>query len=390
MINIFYERMVIHLNQSEVLGVLRREPMFNETVNREKPSMEHRSKIAMYYIGLSTKPELNIAPSEEELEDLYQSIRWANVVRSGGNEENCAIRIARLEARWPILKRAMQENRGFYQFVKDNGKDSPFMPEFYFDLPGRMKPSETIAPEFRPNSALVFDTPYGYYKDGDGIYKQIPMGDPAIAQIQQEPFWDLVRYRGALAFLMRKWAGDGAKVLSIGGGAVPEQRFFSWQNEGIKQFFTVYDSSPDVREVLPVVFEKPLSDYGVTFYSEDSKRAVTNPDLQKNQDLVLAMGYLSYYQNELDRKFAEVRCNMRSGGHFCGDFEKRTADLGKSGLTLGWNLPGLTMDPYTDTNKQMDLVAELAEKNGFKVAELVTDEWVNGAESMLWMDLVAA
>lgn len=353
---------------------------------------------SVHYINLAkgvdimTGEPIEVTPATKaDVAGLYDIFRQGASCKAT-SEEDLAVRLQRLESMWPVMERDLLANRGFYEFVKDNGLDSDFMLQFYFDIPNRVRPGDVIPNGLKSNSSHLMDTAYGYYICGNGTYREIPACDQAMRQVLFEPTWGGVRYRGANYCLERLNLGDGAKVLSLGAGTLPEMRFFGWQDTGIKQELIAYDENgAGLSEVLPVVFEKPLSEYNISYHFDQAKAAFENPDLEGACNLIIIQGMLSYNLDSMEEIFCGAKKNSSSGGITCGDLQLGEIGLMNCSETLGWKETNRVMSPSKDVAEATEQIERYAKAAGLKVDEISVDatDGFNFVPTTVWFKLQA-
>lgn len=353
------------------------------------PSPEVEFAQAMEYINLakmSKDGDAQAQVSQAEIDALYNCIKQTVSVRAT-DEHDLALRLQRLDGRWPIHTRRMLQNRGYYKFVRDNGSDSDFMLEFYFDVPGFVKSGDLVPRGMKPNWSFIMDTAYGHYKASNGVYQKIPQADQATRQVIYEATWGGVRFRGANYALERILLGGGANMVTLGAGTLPEMRFFDWQNRGIKQNVTAYDSNPLVKSALPILFEKPIKEYGVNYYHEDMVKAFRNPDLENSADMVMIQGVMSYNRALTASILVGAKRLLRAGGFICFDVQLAEIGLAKCRDVLHWNIPGLEMLPDESANSAVERIEQAANEAGLRIAEVLDDSEFSFAPTTVWFKL---
>lgn len=390
---------MITLNRVEELKkVMQSERMCRIAERVVRPNYDLMKLSCLHYIGLATKKNLVtgepivVQPvTESETARMYDIFRQGTSVMAV-DENDLRTRLWRLDGMWPVMKRDMLANRGFYEFVKDNGLDSDFMLQFYFDIPNRVRPGDRLPEGLVADSSHLMDTAYGKYICGNGSYREIPINDQAMRQVVYEPTWGGVRFRGGNYCYERMLLGDGAVIISLCAGTLPECRFFDWQNRGIKQRVIACDENAQIQHALPVVFEKPLSDYGIEYrFGEEMKAALKDPDLQNSCDMLLIQGGLSYNYDDMQEIFELGKHVVRSGGIICGDKQVSEIGLANCSETLGWRETRRKMQPDKDVHSAKEHIERCAHAAGVKVDSMIDDysTGFNFTPTTVWFKLIA-
>ena len=381
----------------ELKKVMESERMCRMAAIAEPPNYDLIKRRCVRYISMATgvnlatgKPVEVPVVTEDEVAELYDIFRQGASAKAT-DEQDLQVRLWRLDGMWPVMKRDMMKNRGFLEFVKDNGLDSDFMLQFYFDIPNRVKPGDVLPEGLESNSSHLMDTAYGMYICGNGTYREIPAADQASRQVLYEATWGGVRFRGANYCWEKMQLGSGATILTLGAGTIPEMRFFDWQNRGVKQRVIAYDDSTQLESALPVVFEKPLADYGIEYHFEEMKGAFKNPDLQKACDMVMIQGAMSYNCEDTEEILYGSKCVSRRGASIC--FERQLGEIGLANCseTLGWKENRRRMKPDPDVDTAVNEVSQHAKTVGLKLVDVLTDYdcGMNFVPTTVWFKLEA-
>ncbi len=389
---------VITLGRVEELGkVMQSERMCRIAKNAVPPNYDMIKRKCLYYIGLATgmniltQEPIAVSPvTEDEVAWVYDIFRQSMSAKAA-DEADLKTRLWRLEAMWSVMQRDMLANRGFYEFVKENGLDSDFMLQFYFDIPNRVRPGDQLPEGLVSDSSHLMDTAYGWYICGNGTYREIPVSDQAARQVVYEATWGGIRFRGANTCYERLQLGDGALIASLCAGTSPESRFFDWQNRGVKQRLVAYDENLQLQKALPVVFPKPLSEYGIErFYFDEMKQGFKNPDLYRACDMTLIQGGLSYNFDHTQEVFEGMKNITRPGGCICGEVQVGEIGLLNCSKTLGWEETRRKMQPDQDVPSAQKRIEECAHAAGLKV-DIMMDDYSSGfnyVPTTVWFKLI--
>lgn len=363
-----------------VTEMMKKEPIYGRLAHQVMPSPEFVEQYTMKYIEMSQHPEDYKVP---QVEIDYAKERLLATVACNADDDAERFRSGMefVEETWEFAADKMKENPGYFHFQMDNGGlDSGFMYRFYHDIPGTVSPAAQarLKPEHRSNPALQMDTAFGYYRDIFGDYRSIPSSDPAMRQCIQELLWTDPRSRVPIYNYYGKLVGKGAKITELCGGTLQSFRRCGYLDENLQQEITVYDSNPLIQDVLPIVFEKPIADYGIRYYYDSFVNAAKNPDLQGTQHLVRIQGGMSYFVPQTVDSLRLSRFLLMSGGYCTFDRQIANLSLKKCISVLGHNMPGANMQPDKDVPSAIrNIEAAVAEAGGFKIELAVSNEKFN-------------
>lgn len=362
----------------EVVSLMDKERVYSLVAQQVMPSPELVDQYTKKYIYMTRHPE-EFPVTQPDVDYVRELILSVAACGSLLDVDSFRKKEAMLNATWEFTERKMKANPGFYHFVKDNGI-SEFMYRFYHDIPGTVTPDEQLklSKEHQSIFALQMETAFGYYLDLAGNYCRIPENDPAMRQCIQESIWRGVIWRTLLHQYYGLLVGSEAKIVEACGGLLQVLRRCGYLEENLRQKFIVFDTNLQIKDALPLVFEKPIAEYGVDYRFVDFFEGLKDPALCGTQSLVRIQGGVSYFADRLDELLTLARPALMSGGYCVFDRQLEDINLLKCRDVLGHNMPGTEMKPDKDFNAALDAVEKAIMKvGGFRLELAVSDAKFN-------------
>lgn len=362
----------------EVVSLMSKERIYSLAAQQVMPSPELIQQYTMKYIYMAQHPE-EFPVTKEEVDYVIELITSVAACNSGTDLASFRLKEEYITHTRKFTERKMLKNPGYFHFVKDNGI-SEYMYRFYHDIPGTVSAEEQaqLGRRYRSVSALQMDTAFGYYVDLSDHYGEIPASDPAMRQCVQESIWRGVIWRTLLHIHYALLVGNRAKVLELCGGLLQVIRRCGYPEENLHQQITAFDSNLQIKDALPMVFEKPISDYGVTYHFESLFNAFRRPELQHTQDLVRIQGGMSYFVPQTEKILRGARLDLKTGGYCVFDRQLKDLNLMKCVVVLGHNMPGTNMQPDDNFETALRRIEEaVANVGGFKIELAVSDAEFN-------------
>ncbi len=318
----------------------------------------------------------HIKTSEDKLKKLHADIKLLCCRKAGKDTALCRAYLDGVEKMWPRLKE-LALDPGFYRFVYDHAMESVFMLPYF----------AVLSPH-----APALEAARGYSVDLAGRYRKIdPQEDPqAFEFVYGERTFRSFGFRAVVHqvfFLneskdMQESGLGKPNILIVGGGLLVYFRYFHLRPEMLKDIFgqiTVYDNDPNMPEYLKMVFDKPMSEYGIDYNFTDAEKAFSNALMWGKFDIVDCTGVLSYCQDDesLCRMLKGMARLLRPGGHMLFDLQTLTPDMLRCAFTLAWktNPP---LKPNFTPKGTIRRVERVAKECGLKVS----DHWVDESNSI--------
>lgn len=314
-----------------------------------------------------------IRTSQAKIEQFYADAKLlcANLTKNDCEQLNKYLK--GLDAMWPKLRKQL-EDPGFYRFVYEFAMQSAFLLPYF----------SVLSPH-----APALEAARGYSVDMGGTYRRIdPETDPQTFRfvVGERTFrsfdFRLCNHQTALLNLAADMEASGLgkpSVFFVGGGMMPMVRFYYLRPEMVKDVFdrvVVYDSDPNMPEYLKMVFDRPLSRYGIDYHFEDAANGFNDLAFQGQFDAVDCTGVMSYCQTDED--IAKMLCGMKKmlkpGGIMMFDRQVMTPDMIRCALTLAWKTDP-PLKPELTVKRAITRIRKIAARVGLVVTDTFPDEY---------------
>ncbi len=262
-------------------------------------------------------------------------------------------RVDALDATWSEMREKLRKRPVLAQFMLEYGVYSEFFYPFLLRVP----------------EAPTLEVACGYCYDLLGRLREIPRTDAMYPFYRGDEMfqWIDLRIRGEQQYLR---AAD--RIMFIGGGLLQALRRNGYPlgeiQNGVQQEIVSYDRNLDLKEPLEDVFERPLSELGITCVYKDADEAFAESRYHEYFDVVDASGVLSYRKDDAELRYMlEGMLKMtRKGGKIVFDLQVLTLTLLFDKLILGWETQP-SMKPETNVKKAIELVRRICGELGVKV-----------------------
>ena len=289
-------------------------------------------------------------------DEMVDSVR-TNLIeycRSVDDEAQFKKDVAGIEGSWPEMRVRFQNSIGLTQMMLDWGCKSRYFYSYLY-LTGRKL--FFVALEMKDGYAIPVSL--------EQKFEKIPEDDWSFIVALEEASHKARRVTdGSVQKLLRK----AKRNFEAGPGLLPAYRRYGYPLGQNGQEIFACDSDPRVLEYLPLVFDKPLEAYGITYRIANVLEEMDNPEHFGKYDVVRATGLLSYFSKEEKILFLhKAKRLLRKGGIIIADLQTLGEDMAKSSLVRSGLINLWPMDP-NDAHKLTPAVNVMAAKQ--EIAEI--------------------
>lgn len=307
--------------------------------------------------------------SEGEILSYYhEALRSLRDLAERDSELDEAAAIAGFDRLWPTLSKQLEEP-AFYDWVKKFGIKSAFIHPYFTTLSGR---------------SPALEMAMGYSWDVTGRYRQIPLED-------EQGYYMRVAEPTFRSFAQRNWFSQQMglmdvakkcgwrlehlelpvdqrphriKVLFLGGGLLPQLRYYDLGIEEATQIFdiTVYDADPDALKSLEEIVGRSVTEYDIKYYVRDFSAAFAEEEVDSFYSII-STGMMSYLTGKEKWMLVNVGALLCPGGVFICDYQIAEPSMVRCAYALQWRGTGL--DPKKNEDEAIKDMTRNAEGTVF-------------------------
>lgn len=241
---------------------------------------------------------------------------------NAGNPDRLAKDVAGVEADWSLVREKLRYNAGMTRMMLDHGCKSRYL----------YKVIQQGA------QAILLEVFHGRFLSVSGELEYYPYNDPLARYTVNESIAVNIQERTRYAQRELKRLAPGGKVLMCAAGLCPEVRLYGYPVKELRHEILAIDVDERNLRNLDLVFDRPLSEYGVEYKLADLWDICADPHNAEQFDCVLVQGFFSYCRrsNQTEALLEAVLQPLKVGGKLVFDIQLMRKDLVRCATSLGW------------------------------------------------------
>lgn len=304
-------------------------------------------ELAIQYIQMAKSGQ---QPTDEQVDQVRERVISFCAKVHGADTAALQKDVAGVDEIWPEMRQRFKNSFSLTKMMLNYGADSRYFYEYLY-LTG----NNLCAVSLEAKDGHAIPVSAGNLTHGVA-FEEVPIDDWFYLICVEEPSFAARRATdGAFQTVLR----EASSIFEAGAGLLPAYRNYGYPLGQRNQRIVACDADARMLDYLKLVFEKPLSEYGIEYVIGDLMDVMARPEYQGQFEVVRMTGIMSYFPKPADRlKIMRLaRGLLKPGGIILTDDWVIGKSLMRSSLTTLWMMDPNDPHPLTPAKNAEEAIA---------------------------------